>query len=136
MPQHFTTPPNLEGSFYQAELPLQNFLLILSCHRKHPHKAANMSGLFNTIGEKADKVAPATIPDNQNGAAPEEDERVVDEIESLCMNCEENVSRIELSAAAYTVSMTVANHNLGHDAPPSNQNPLLPRSHPHVLFVR
>jgi zinc finger protein len=52
-----------------------------------------MSGLFNTIGEKADKIAPATISNNQNGDAPEEDEKVVDEIESLCMNCEENVSR-------------------------------------------
>lgn len=50
-----------------------------------------MSDLFNTIGEKAEKVAPTGVPD---GAVPDgEEERAVEEIESLCMNCGENVSR-------------------------------------------
>lgn len=48
-----------------------------------------MTDLFNTIGEKAEKVAPVAAP---NGTT-EDDEKVVEEIESLCMNCEENVSR-------------------------------------------
>lgn len=56
------------------------------------------SGLFNTIGEKADKIAPVAVSNSQDGVASEGDEKVVDEIESLCMNCEENVSRILLSA--------------------------------------
>jgi Ethanolamine utilization protein EutJ (predicted chaperonin) len=49
-----------------------------------------MPELFNPIGEKVEKVAPAAAP---NGTAAGEEERVVEEIESLCMNCEENVSR-------------------------------------------
>jgi len=49
-----------------------------------------MSDLFNTIGEKAEKVAPTGVAD---GAVPDgEEERAVEEIESLCMNCGENVS--------------------------------------------
>jgi zinc finger protein len=49
-----------------------------------------MPELFNPIGEKVEKVAPAAAPD---GTAASEEERVVEEIESLCMNCEENVSQ-------------------------------------------
>ena len=49
-----------------------------------------MADLFNTIGEKAEKVAPAAVP---NGTTEDEDKKVVEEIESLCMNCGENVSR-------------------------------------------
>lgn len=48
-----------------------------------------MPELFNPIGEKVEKVVPATVP---NGTTDEDDEKVVEEIESLCMNCEENVS--------------------------------------------
>ena len=58
-----------------------------------------MSTLFNPIGDKVDKVAPAAIQNGQNGvAAPEEDEKVVDEIASLCMHCGENVSLVLLDA--------------------------------------
>jgi hypothetical protein len=49
-----------------------------------------MADLFSTIGEKAEKVTPAAVP---NGTTEDEDEKVVEEIESLCMNCQENVSR-------------------------------------------
>lgn len=54
-----------------------------------------MPELFNPIGqkvEKVEKVAPATGP---NGTTDDDDDRVVEEIESLCMNCEENVSRAD-----------------------------------------
>ncbi|KAK4120872.1 zf-ZPR1-domain-containing protein [Parathielavia appendiculata] len=58
-----------------------------------------MPELFNPIGEKAEKVAPAAFP---NGTAPDEEERVVEEIESLCMNCEENgVTRLLLTKIPY-----------------------------------
>lgn len=51
-----------------------------------------MSELFNSIGDKVEKVAPTATPTNgANGTQPEEDDgRVVEEIESLCMNCHEN----------------------------------------------
>ncbi|KAH6847871.1 ZPR1 zinc-finger domain-containing protein [Chaetomium sp. MPI-CAGE-AT-0009] len=58
-----------------------------------------MADLFNTIGEKAEKVAPAAIP---NGTTVDEDEKVVEEIESLCMNCEENgMTRLLLTKIPY-----------------------------------
>lgn len=52
-----------------------------------------MPELFKPIGEKVEKVAPAAVPNGTNGTAPDEDEKAVEEIESLCMNCRENVSR-------------------------------------------
>ncbi len=51
-----------------------------------------MAELFNSIGDKVEKVAPTAVPDGTT-TGEEEEERVVEEIESLCMNCEENVSR-------------------------------------------
>ncbi|KAL2130533.1 hypothetical protein VTI74DRAFT_6274 [Chaetomium olivicolor] len=55
--------------------------------------------LFNPIGEKVEKVAPAAAP---NGTTRDEDEKVVEEIESLCMNCEENgVTRLLLTKIPY-----------------------------------
>lgn len=43
---------------------------------------------FEAIGSKVDKAA---APTNGEGVE-EDDEKVVQEIESLCMNCEKNVS--------------------------------------------
>ncbi|KAK4101074.1 zf-ZPR1-domain-containing protein [Parathielavia hyrcaniae] len=58
-----------------------------------------MPELFNTIGEKAEKVAPAAV---LNGATADEEERVVEEIESLCMNCHENgITRLFLTKIPY-----------------------------------
>jgi zinc finger protein len=50
---------------------------------------------FDSLGNKVDQVggAKSTGPAENAAPTPEEgDERVVDEIESLCMNCHENVS--------------------------------------------
>jgi zinc finger protein len=61
-----------------------------------------MPELFNPIGEKVEKVAPTAVPDGATG--DEGDEKVVEEIESLCMNCEENVSpadRPKASSSAF-----------------------------------
>lgn len=47
---------------------------------------------FRSIGQQADQVAPAT-----NGTAQQsdgDDVTPVEEIESLCMNCHDNVSRL------------------------------------------
>lgn len=54
-----------------------------------------MPELFNPIGEKVEKVAPGAAPtangDNAPAADNNDDERAVEEIESLCMNCHQNV---------------------------------------------
>jgi hypothetical protein len=69
-----------------------------------------MSGMFNTIGEKVDKVAPTATGDD---AATGQEDRVVEEIESLCMNCGENVSDEHRGG----LSLSAANeHDAGHDA--------------------
>jgi hypothetical protein len=94
---------------------------------------------FESIGKKAEQL---TINDNSkksryaNGEAPsqqseqgEEDQKVVDEIESLCMNCHENVSYSSLR-------LVVATDNLpGHHPFTTDSDPLLPRNYYHVLFL-
>jgi zinc finger protein len=51
---------------------------------------------FDSIGNKAENVAASNGEKEAiatNGARlPEEEQKVVDEIESLCMNCRENAS--------------------------------------------
>lgn len=47
---------------------------------------------FQSIGDKVKNLAPAEA-EAQNA----DDERAVEEIESLCMNCGKNVSRITTS---------------------------------------
>jgi zinc finger protein len=56
-----------------------------------------MSQLFNPIGEKVEQVAPKDAQTNGENAPPaEQDEpRAVEEIESLCMNCHENVGNLK-----------------------------------------
>jgi zinc finger protein len=51
---------------------------------------------FQSIGDKVNKLAPAAV-DAQNA---DDDERAVEEIESLCMNCGKNVSQIILEQVA------------------------------------
>jgi zinc finger protein len=54
---------------------------------------AAFDDFFESIGKKTENLTVKDEP--TDGAAPklndEEDQRVVDEIESLCMNCHENV---------------------------------------------
>lgn len=50
---------------------------------------------FESIGKKAGHLAPATNGANGTNGVHEDnvdDEKIVEEIESLCMNCHENVS--------------------------------------------
>ncbi|KAK3293222.1 ZPR1 zinc-finger domain-containing protein [Chaetomium fimeti] len=71
-----------------------------------------MAELFNTIGEKAEKVAPAAIP---NGTTEDGDEKVVEEIESLCMNCEENgMTRLLLTKIPYFREIIIMSFSCDH----------------------
>ena len=49
------------------------------------------SEFFQSIGQQADKVAPTTNGTATDDDAADDDQKVVEEIESLCMNCHENV---------------------------------------------
>ena len=55
---------------------------------------------FESIGKKADTLGSTTNgthvtngTNGTNGTTEDDDEKVVQEIESLCMNCRENVSK-------------------------------------------
>lgn len=52
------------------------------------NKVVSSNEYFRSIGQQVDQVAPAS-----NGASNSDDVQPVEEIESLCMNCHENVSR-------------------------------------------
>ncbi|KAK4115735.1 zf-ZPR1-domain-containing protein [Canariomyces notabilis] len=61
-----------------------------------------MPELFNPIGATVEKVAPTAVSNGANDVARDEDERVVEEVESLCMNCEENgITRLLLTKIPY-----------------------------------
>ena len=53
--------------------------------------AASSSEFFEPIGKKADQLAPTTNGANGVPSAEDDDGKVVEQIESLCMNCHENV---------------------------------------------
>ncbi|KAI8634388.1 zinc finger protein zpr1 [Xylariaceae sp. FL1651] len=65
---------------------------------------ASSIDFFESIGQKAGQLAPATT-NGANGisdAHDDENEKIVDEIESLCMNCHENgITRMLLTAIPY-----------------------------------
>jgi zinc finger protein len=51
------------------------------------------SEVFESIGHKVENLGPAVNGDGAAGAADAvDDQKAVEEIESLCMNCHENVS--------------------------------------------
>ncbi|KAI0205567.1 ZPR1 zinc-finger domain-containing protein [Astrocystis sublimbata] len=64
---------------------------------------ASSTEFFESIGTKAGQLAPST--NGANGAAPsadDDDGRVVEQIESLCMNCHENgMTRMLLTSIPY-----------------------------------
>ena len=71
---------------------------------------------FQNIGRQVDDVATA-----DEGL----DQEVVEEIESLCMNCEENVWLVSSPKGVSLMDLT------GHNSPFLDKNPLLPRDHHH-----
>ncbi|KAF5253178.1 hypothetical protein FANTH_1883 [Fusarium anthophilum] len=67
---------------------------------------------FQSIGDKVNKLAPAAV-DAQN--ADDDDERAVEEIESLCMNCGKNgVTRLLLTAIPYFREVVIMSFSCEH----------------------
>lgn len=66
---------------------------------------ATPTEFFESIGKKADQLAPSTNGNGANGDlnGDEDDGKVVEQIESLCMNCHENVSRCSLRSMGLSV---------------------------------
>jgi len=66
---------------------------------------AAFDDFFESIGKKTQNLAineQATTDGSLPKLNEEEDQRVVDEIESLCMNCHENVKNSSLIIRTYT----------------------------------
>lgn len=98
-----------------------------------PHGKAS-DDVFDNIGNKAEKLSShettANGVDSTHTTQPQEDQRIVDEIESLCMNCRENASSSEPRMCDDTNMFKI-----GHYETPPHSNPLLPRNHNHVLLL-
>ncbi|KAH8907184.1 zf-ZPR1-domain-containing protein [Coniochaeta sp. PMI_546] len=63
-----------------------------------------MSSQFDPIGQKVEQLAPKATPTDANSApvVEDDDERIVEQIESLCMNCHKNgTTRLLLTAIPY-----------------------------------
>lgn len=74
---------------------------------------------FESIGKKAENLTindPATTT-NGDAAKEDDDQRVVDEIESLCMNCHENV-RLNLPIASSDCIFQLIIMDIAHKVPP------------------
>ncbi|CAG8972533.1 hypothetical protein HYALB_00001225 [Hymenoscyphus albidus] len=58
-----------------------------------------LDDFFDSIGNKAEKLSNDTaVANGVDSTQPQEDQRIVDEIESLCMNCRENgITRLLLT---------------------------------------
>ncbi len=84
--------------------------------------------LFAAIGKQVLGYTPV------EGEDVPDDERVkiVDEIESLCMNCEQNVSQ----SLATTIVVHFITTTLGYDKTSVNEDPFLSRGYPHELLLR
>jgi hypothetical protein len=109
---------------------------------------AAFDDFFESLGKKAEhlsvKEAVPSLNDfptttngiettaNTGGSTDDnEDQRVVDEIESLCMNCHENVGCYQSSSG-----QDGANYfDEGNHAAPTHSNTILPGDYSHVILL-
>jgi hypothetical protein len=108
--------------------------------QKEPKQdGALFDDFFESLGKKAENLniteqndKTATQSDAaESKDAPEEEveQKVVDEIESLCMNCHENVS-IPAFSFSQPANLLQGNHSFI-----THSNTLFPRDHTHVLLL-
>ncbi|KAF4510950.1 hypothetical protein G6O67_002794 [Ophiocordyceps sinensis] len=82
----------------------------MSIDDQTPEVTQNPSQFFEAIGTKVESLAPAT-----NGDAADEDQRTVEEIESLCMNCGENgITRLLLTVIPYFREVVIMSFSCEH----------------------
>lgn len=105
-------------------------------HEEAKPDGAAFDDFFDSIGKRAenltinDKKEAATNGDAAVDNYADDEQKVVDEIESLCMNCHENVSR-----CMYYFTRTISNSKPGNYAPPPDTNTFLPRDYHNVLLL-
>lgn len=76
-----------------------------------------MSSHFEPIGQKVEQLASKATPADINGSAADndDDERLVEQIESLCMNCGKNgVTRLLLTAIPYFREIILMSFHCDH----------------------
>ncbi|KAI0018223.1 ZPR1 zinc-finger domain-containing protein [Xylariomycetidae sp. FL0641] len=74
----------------------------MSVPEKNVTNTVSPTDFFESIGQKAGQLAPDATATNGAPNGDSNDEKVVEEIESLCMNCRENgVTRMLLTAIPY-----------------------------------
>lgn len=109
---------------------------------------AAFDDFFESLGKKAEHLSvkeaapklndlPATANATETRANTSastddaEDQRVVDEIESLCMNCHENVGCRQSSSGRDGAKC----FDEGNHAAPTHSNTILPRDYSHVILL-
>lgn len=85
---------------------------------------------FESIGKQAAKTGGDNSTDNAPASLTDDEPRVVDEIESLCMNCHENVRFSPSNTLNYILLTFSGNYSFTLDA-----HSILSRNHPHVLLL-
>ena len=81
-------------------------------------------------------VADINLPGYDKDDQDENGPKLVDEIESLCMNCQENV-RQNLQLASLMKSICAHMYiKTGYNPTFAYENPILPRDRPHVVLLR
>src|SRR5450432_3999011 len=117
-------------------------------HSKSKPDGAAFDDFFESLGKKAEhlslndaapKAQVSSSAHESVGALPDDfavviddtdEQKVVDEIESLCMNCHENVS-ISAMLFAYFNHANRSFHK-GYHTPPADSYTILPRNHNYV----
>lgn len=86
---------------------------------RHQDPEDEIAQMFRTVGSQVEGIDIAA-GENENEA---EGPKIVDEIESLCMNCGENVRRNVITSAHASLTQAYA---LGSDSALVNEDPLFP----------
>lgn len=92
--------------------------------------AAQHEDLFQDVGKKVEGMSLGDSGDKESNEDRDDGPKLVDEIESYCMNCGENVcfATAPPSSLAFLIRF-----GLGYNASTVNQDPVLPRDYSDVV---
>ncbi len=86
---------------------------------RHQDPEDEIAQMFRTVGNQVEGLNSAASGDGNGAEGP----KVVEEIESLCMNCGENVRRNVITSVQASLTQAYA---LGSDSAVVNEDPLFP----------
>ena len=103
----------------------------------NPDGSANQSvgqdEVFRSVGKHVEAMNLAEADENEE--SDDEGPKIVDEIESLCMNCEENVWYPPVKRVHQKLQILTSCHGLGHHTTPAHKSAVLPRDHLNIILL-